>query len=120
MGKPWKVLAVGLCIVAGGCAAEEPTEDDSTPVEESIPMVSTTAIPETTAPPATEAPTTVKPQPLVATTARPTTTAAPTTAAVYYANCDAARAAGAAPISRGEPGYRSALDRDNDGVACDT
>lgn len=38
---------------------------------------------------------------------------------VYYANCDAARAAGAAPLSRGEPGYRAGLDRDNDGVACE-
>ncbi len=37
--------------------------------------------------------------------------------AVY--NCDAARAAGAAPIKRGEPGYRSALDGDNDGTACE-
>lgn len=37
----------------------------------------------------------------------------------YYKNCDAARAAGAAPIREGEPGYRSALDRDGDGVACD-
>lgn len=39
--------------------------------------------------------------------------------AVYYKNCDAARAAGAAPINRGEPSYRPALDRDNDGVACE-
>lgn len=38
---------------------------------------------------------------------------------VYFANCDAARAAGAAPIHRGQPGYRPALDRDNDGVACE-
>lgn len=37
--------------------------------------------------------------------------------AVYYQNCNAARAAGAAPIRRGEPGYRPALDRDGDGVA---
>jgi beta-lactam-binding protein with PASTA domain len=37
----------------------------------------------------------------------------------YYKNCDAARAAGAAPISRGAPGYRPALDRDNDGIACE-
>ena len=37
----------------------------------------------------------------------------------FYRNCDEARAAGAAPIRRGEPGYRPALDRDNDGVACD-
>ncbi|MGO3325292.1 GmrSD restriction endonuclease domain-containing protein [Gordonia sp. (in: high G+C Gram-positive bacteria)] len=37
----------------------------------------------------------------------------------YYKNCSAARAAGAAPLYRGQPGYRSALDRDNDGVACE-
>ena len=38
---------------------------------------------------------------------------------VYFPSCDAARAAGAAPIYRGQPGYRPALDRDNDGVACE-
>lgn len=38
---------------------------------------------------------------------------------VYYRNCDAARAAGAAPIHRGEPGYRPPLDRDDDGIACE-
>ncbi|KQX53195.1 MULTISPECIES: excalibur calcium-binding domain-containing protein [unclassified Streptomyces] len=37
----------------------------------------------------------------------------------YYKNCDAVRAAGRAPIYRGQPGYRSGLDRDNDGKACD-
>lgn len=37
----------------------------------------------------------------------------------YYKNCDAAKAANAAPIRRGEPGYRNALDRDGDGIACD-
>lgn len=38
---------------------------------------------------------------------------------VYYKNCDAARAAGAAPIYEGQPGYRAGLDRDKDGVACE-
>lgn len=37
----------------------------------------------------------------------------------YYTNCAAVRAAGAAPLRRGEPGYASHLDRDNDGVACE-
>jgi hypothetical protein len=37
----------------------------------------------------------------------------------YYPNCAAARAAGAAPIYVGEPGYRRKLDRDGDGVACE-
>jgi len=38
---------------------------------------------------------------------------------VYYRNCAAARAAGAAPINEGQPGYRPELDGDNDGVACE-
>ncbi len=37
----------------------------------------------------------------------------------YYANCDEARAAGVAPINRGESGYRSALDPNDNGVACE-
>lgn len=36
-----------------------------------------------------------------------------------YANCTAARAAGAAPVRRGDPGYGSHLDRDKDGVGCE-
>jgi hypothetical protein len=37
----------------------------------------------------------------------------------YYPNCSAARAAGAAPIRRGDDGYSRKLDRDGDGVACE-
>lgn len=44
---------------------------------------------------------------------------APAPAAAYYANCSAVRAAGAAPIYAGDPGYSSDLDRDGDGVACE-
>nr|WP_083495326.1 excalibur calcium-binding domain-containing protein [Tsuneonella troitsensis] len=36
----------------------------------------------------------------------------------YYPNCAAAREAGAAPVRRGDPGYGSHLDRDNDGIGC--
>ena len=36
-----------------------------------------------------------------------------------FRNCAAARAAGAAPVRRGDPGYGSHLDRDNDGVGCE-
>jgi outer membrane biosynthesis protein TonB len=39
---------------------------------------------------------------------------------VYYKNCDAARAAGAAPIRQGQPGYGTHLDRDRDGTGCDS
>jgi len=44
---------------------------------------------------------------------------APANQSASYSNCSEARAAGAAPLYRGEPGYRSALDRDGDGVACE-
>lgn len=37
----------------------------------------------------------------------------------YWSRCDDARAVGAAPIYRGEPGYREGLDADNDGIACE-
>lgn len=36
-----------------------------------------------------------------------------------YADCDTARAAGAAPLHKGQPGYRPELDRNNNGVACE-
>ena len=36
-----------------------------------------------------------------------------------FANCDAARAAGTAPVHRGDPGYSSRLDRDGDGTGCE-
>lgn len=40
-------------------------------------------------------------------------------AAVYYASCTEVKAAGAAPLHAGSPGYRSGLDGDADGVACE-
>jgi hypothetical protein len=50
--------------------------------------------------------------------AAPVAPAAPP-AAAYYANCAAARAAGAAPLYSGQAGYSTSLDRDRDGVACE-
>lgn len=38
---------------------------------------------------------------------------------VYYRSCTAMRAAGAAPIRLGRPGYRTGLDRNHNSVACD-
>lgn len=37
----------------------------------------------------------------------------------YWPSCDEARAAGVTPIQRGEPGFRTDLDADGDGVACE-
>lgn len=36
-----------------------------------------------------------------------------------YGNCREARAAGAAPLRRGQPGYGPHMDGDGDGVACE-
>lgn len=41
------------------------------------------------------------------------------TGTVTYRNCAEARAAGAAPVRRGDPGYAPHLDRDNDGIGCE-
>jgi hypothetical protein len=38
---------------------------------------------------------------------------------VHYRDCNAAYAAGAAPIRIGEPGYESRMDGDGDGIACE-
>ncbi|WP_307033718.1 DUF1524 domain-containing protein [Arthrobacter sp. B3I4] len=70
------------------------------------------AQPAPAAPPAAAPPAQVAPAPAPV-------PAVPAPAAVFYANCAAVRAAGAAPIRRGQPGYSSKLDRDGDGVACE-
>jgi hypothetical protein len=36
-----------------------------------------------------------------------------------FRNCAEARAAGAAPVRAGDPGYSRRLDRDGDGVGCE-
>lgn len=43
----------------------------------------------------------------------------PASSGVYYRNCTEVRAAGAAPLRVGEPGYARHLDRDGDGIACE-
>lgn len=60
--------------------------------------------------------TTVAPVAPVTTVAPPPAPAAPV---VFYQNCDAVRAAGAAPIRVGDPGFQSKFDRDKDGVGCE-
>ena len=61
--------------------------------------------------------------PRVVTAPRPVTPppapVTPPAADVYFPNCAAARAAGKTPLLRGQPGYRTGLDRDGDGRACE-
>lgn len=67
--------------------------------------------PKTIEPPATQ--TSVIPVP-------PAPPAPPAQAEVYFPKCADARAAGAAPLYAGQPGYRPGLDGDGDGVACES
>jgi hypothetical protein len=73
------------------------------PVSESVPPVSSSP---------DDAPATVAPVGAPAVTGQ-------TPGIVYFKNCAAARAAGAAPLYRGQPGYRDDMDGDQDGVACE-
>jgi|SRR5665811_2019721 Excalibur calcium-binding domain len=79
----------------------------------------------TAKPTGTSAPSTVQPTSAPATAAveptstRTATTAPQTTSSVYYKSCAAASKAGAAPITIGQPGYRTGLDPNGNGVACE-
>ena len=136
-----RVLAgLVLAVAIGGCGGENESTPTTTTgaVEDVLPFAETTAAstspssaPATTAAPTTTPPTAPTTRATAAPTTRattPSTTAAPVTQpattappspSVYYANCAAARAAGAAPVYRGDPGYGSHLDRDGDGVGCE-
>lgn len=76
------------------------------------PATTTTVVP----PPAPAVPSTPPAQPAPA-PAQPAPATVPES--VYYENCAAARAAGAAPLYLGEPGYRPKMDGDGDGIACE-
>lgn len=88
-------------------------------------VVTPAAPPVVVAPPVVEAPPVVVAPPAAppvveappAVVAPPVVVAPP--AAAYYKNCDAVRAAGAAPIHSSQPGYGKHLDKDGDGWGCD-
>lgn len=111
VSTPQKVGVAGILLLMlvgiGQCGSE--TEEDE-PVE----RVETSR---TTTPPS------VVPEPIPTPTPRPAPAYQPghddDSGSVYYDNCSAARAAGAAPLHPGEPGYGRHLDRDGDGSACE-
>ncbi|MGO4192996.1 DUF1524 domain-containing protein [Arthrobacter sp. YAF17] len=61
----------------------------------------------------------VRPAPAPAPYVPPARVYVPPAPVTSYANCAAVRAAGAAPIYAGQPGYSRSLDRDGDGVGCE-
>ncbi|MFJ4208780.1 DUF1524 domain-containing protein [Paenarthrobacter sp. NPDC089675] len=88
------------------------------PAAEPAPAPAQAAVPAPVPAPAAPAAPAPAPAPAPAVVPAPAP-AAPAPAAAYFANCAAARAAGAAPLYAGQPGYRAGLDRDHDGVACE-
>ena len=111
--------------ILGDCSGQLAPTNQQAPVAPVAPApVAPAPAPAAVAPapaPAAPAPAPVAPAPApVAPAPAPVAPApAPAPAAVYYANCTAARAAGAAPLYAGQAGYRPALDRDSDGIACE-
>jgi hypothetical protein len=112
--------------ILGDCSGQLAPTNELAPVvvapaPEPVPAVVEPA-PVVAAPaPAAPAPAVVAPAPVPAAPAPIVPVpVAPAPAVAYYANCAAAKAAGAAPLYAGSAGYRPALDRDSDGVACES
>lgn len=115
------LLAIGAAI---GSGEPDPSNaaDVTTPAITITETVTETAPPSTVkATPKTVTKTVVKTKTVTKTQQQPqqlTPEPAPENSA-YYANCSAAREAGVTPLRRGDSGYASHLDRDDDGVACE-
>ncbi len=110
------LLVLGACGSATEDLVDAPQQMEQAPAPHS--QVTEAAPPAQPAPaPVQVAPVAPAPPPPVA--VAPIAPVAPQAKTAYYANCDAARAAGTAPLSTGDTGYRSGLDRDSDGLACE-
>ena len=107
-------LTVRATHTPASLVSHKPTPSPSpSPTPSPSPSTTPTPSPEpTTAEPSPE-PTTAEPSP------EPPAQPEPAAQQAYYSSCREAKAAGAAPLYRGDPGYRSGLDRDGDGVACE-
>ena len=142
VGYPLTALAALAVGLSPGSAAGDPTRetrDLAAPVSQPAHTVTVTAVPSAGPPAGGSGPRAAAPE--QATTER-RLTAGPTTAPAeraapapmpeaegvlapadasspWYESCAAARAAGVTPLHVGDPGYRSALDKDKDGKACE-
>jgi len=102
-----------------------PTPTSVRPVTATTATTGVTVTARATVPPAPTRPTTPPTTSATVPTTQParrvptTVATAPPSGGTYFANCTEARVAGAAPIRVGQPGYRPALDRDADGIACE-
>lgn len=98
--------------VLGDCSGTKVPTNQTAPAEEpaAVPPVA----------PVKAAPVEVAPAaPPAAPPAKPVAPLVQAPAAVFYQNCTAVRAAGAAPIRVGQPGFQAKFDRDGDGIGCE-
>ena len=100
-----------------GPATVPTSKPTDTPTNGPTPTPTATPTPQETESPTSE-PSTPKPSSPMPTepASAPTTT---TSTAVVFKNCAEARAAGKAPLHRGDPGYSAELDNNGDGTACE-
>lgn len=107
-----------MASVLGDCTTQDAVTSDY-----ALKVVLPSPDPATDVAPAAPAPLVQQPAPAPAEPAPAPVAPAPAPvappASVFYQNCDAVRAAGAAPIRAGDPGYSRKLDRDGDGVGCE-
>lgn len=113
-----EAAAAGLSNIPAGSPAYSPNMDgdgDGVACEVNAPEPAPPAVVlASVAPaPAPVAPAPVAPEPVAP------APIAPAPAAPYYQNCDAVRAAGAAPIRPGDPGFQPKFDGNDDGVGCE-
>lgn len=106
-------LTVAESHVAALVSTPSPTPEETTATPEPEPA---TVEPE---PQPEPEPAVEEPEPVADEPAPPAPAPEPAPARVHFSSCKQAREAGAAPLYRGDPGYSSKLDRDNDGVACE-
>ena len=106
-------LTVAESHVAALVSTPSPTPEETTATPEPAPAT-VEPEPEPEPEPAVE-----EPEPVADEPAPPAPAPEPAPARVHFSSCKQAREAGAAPLYRGDPGYSSKLDRDNDGVACE-
>lgn len=111
------VLTLCVCGVALFAPDQDTDKTADSPEAAALQQSASTTPQTATATPKVEATTTAKP---TRTTTKPkpspSRTASKSPKAVYYANCDAAPG----ELGRTDPGYRKGLDRDGDGVACES
>ncbi len=94
--KTWVILLTSAVLPLGGIALTSCAETDEPSQKE-----------------------TTTTQPITTSATTSTTTITTRASDIYYKSCAQVRAAGKAPLYRGDPGYRPGLDQDNDGVACE-